>query len=401
MRIFLPVLAITLCWSTMGSCSHGRQASSTSKEARSTEGTGALQEPANGSDGGAAQDAPRAKAATQQDTGGVRKFDHSQNSPMELVQTLPDREGGFWNLLITAYGVHRDGKYWLPVGYLRYFNINPTRVETFKEEWETVDRIYVGETTGGKMPYRFESRREFREYFKVGKALDVPSFLLLERYVPLEEGVPKLVAKYAKWYPVPDREVPKERRWYTLDGRLPVLNGLRASKVEITFGLDSTLKIIHDRGTKVPVSPHDSETYGPEGTPMWTATDPPDGRALWCLQVFWRIEPPPDGRERSLEGAYWAVRFDNGATVYQTAYSRGPRGFGPGGASFSWDRADGLDTPDVRIMNFYADYRMEPVELSYYDGETEFKARIVRKSDSRKDLRPMEWTYDGLVYKDH
>jgi|GEM_PF-4143357 len=52
-------------------------------------------------------------------------------------------------------------------------------------------------------------------------------------------------------------------------------------------------------------------------------------------------------------------------------------------------------------MTFYADYRMEPVELSYYDGETEFKARIVRKSDSRKDLRPMEWTYDGLVYKDH
>lgn len=153
----------------MSSCSDGRQASSTSKEARSTVGTGALQEPPNGSDGGAAQDAPRAEEATQQDGGRVRKLDHSRGSPMELVQTLPDREGGFWNLLICKQGLYKDRNYWLPVGYLRYFQISPTRVETFKEEWDTVDRIYVGETTGGDLPYRFESRREFREYFKIGE----------------------------------------------------------------------------------------------------------------------------------------------------------------------------------------------------------------------------------------
>lgn len=239
---------------------------------------------------------------------------------------------------------------------------------------------------------------------KLGKALDVPPFLLLERYVPPEEGEPKLAAKYAKWYPVPSREVPRQRRWYALRGNLPTLNGLRVSKLEITFGYDRALHSMHARGQKRPVSEYtvaEQRERGERYRDLWGPTDPASAENLFALQVYFRIEPPADGRERRLDGQYWAVRFDNGAIVYQITYSLGANALGPGGAPLSWDRADGLDTPDVRVMTFYADYRMEPVELSYYDGETEFKARIVRKSDSRKDLRPMEWTYDGLVYKDH
>lgn len=129
--------------------------------------------------------------------------------------------------------------------------------------------------------------------------------------------------------------------------------------------------------------------------------DPYTARNLFALQVFFRVEPPDDRKSRYLHAPYWAVRFNNGAIVYQTAYSA-PRS----GDGLSWDLAEGWSQPSDKYypsfakMKFYADYRMEPVEISYYDGEVEFKAAIVRKSDPRKDLRPVTIVdgSDGFIY---
>jgi len=55
--------------------------------------------------------------------------------------------------------------------------------------------------------------------------------------------------------------------------------------------------------------------------------------------------------------------------------------------------------PHNCVSIFYADYRIEPVEPSYYDGEVKFKSAIVPKSDPRKDLRRMTKSPNSFVYE--
>lgn len=313
--------------------------------------------------------------------------------PMQVVQELPRREDGFWNLLKVRNGVRKDGEYWLPVGYLRYFNLKKPEAKTFKEEWYTTREILKGgKLQPGESLYRYERQRHYREFFLVGKSLGVDGYLLLEKFVPEEHGRPDLKAKYGRHFEVP-RSGKLERRWYDLKGAPLKIGGLSVSKVEITFGYDSMLFEVHKRGKQVPVDW--------EGTPLWGSTDPYTARNLFALEVFFRVEPPEDRKSRHLDADYWAVRFSNGAIVYQNAYSAAGSGDG-----LSWELAEGWSHPSDKYypsfakMTFYADYRMEPIEISYYDGEVEFKAAIVRKSDPRTDPRPMTATRDGLVYAD-
>lgn len=390
MRIFMLGYVVALC-SIMGSCSHGRPADPASEEAGSEGGIPAPHLPLSSSD-----ETQVAKNQGDERSTLNYKLLKSNTDPLEVMQELPECDG-FWNLLTVANCAYEDGLFWYPVGYARYFALERSS-DTRKNTWEEI----IGYSTPGTVQ---------RTYYAASRTLEVSGYLLLGKYAP-DHLLPHFSikdlrsmlgvrARYGRCVPVANRAVPRERRWYTLRGRPPVLNGLRVSKVEITFGFDSILHFMHSAGQERPVSEYtvaEQRERGERYRELWGPTDPPSAENLFALQIYFRIEPPEDKRERRLDGQYWAVRFDNGAVVYQVSSTYTGLNIG---THVSWDRADGLDTPDVRVMTFYADYRMEPVELSYYDGETEFRARIVRKQDGRKDLRPMEWTYDGLVYKDH